>query len=222
MSNRCIIDVAFGSDYERKQVLLMDSLADKFDGSLLFYRSEAAVSSPMHCENPFAFKIGAFDRAVQEGFRQILWIDANVRVDGSLAPVWDAIAKDGYYFINSGNKIGEWSSDITLAAFGVSREDALLMPELAAYVIGLDFDNELALRFYNRWKWAMNAGLFRGEWLNDHHQVSIDGRVKGHRHDQTCASLAAHQLGITNFHEGVSWYQSGGTPKPESTIFVKT
>lgn len=222
MSDRCIINVAFGSDYEQKQIRLMNSLADKFDGSLLFYRSESVVRAPKHTENSFAFKVFTFDKAVREGFRQILWIDANVRVDGSLAPVWNAIEKDGYYFLKHGQNIGEWSSDLALAAFGVSREDALKMEELASGVVGLDFDNELTQRFFKLWKWSMEKGLFNGAWFNDHNQVSLDNRVKGHRHDQTCASLAAHQFGMTDFHNGVLWYEFGGKPKPETTIFVKT
>lgn len=219
---RCIINVAFGSDYEQKQVRLMDSLADKFDGSLLFYRSESSIGAPPHTENPYAFKVFAFKKAAQEGFLQILWLDANVRVDGSLSPVWDAIEKDGYYFIGPNGIVGEWSSDAALNAFNISREDALKIPEISGCVVGLDLEKRISQKFFEHWKLAMLDGLFKGDWRNDHNQVSLDNRVKGHRHDQTIASLLAHSLEMTNFNSNVLWYESSNIPKPETTVFVKT
>ncbi len=44
-------------------------------------------------------------------------------------------------------------------------------------------------------------------WKNDEQQVSADPRVRGHRHDQTAASIIAWQLGMDRVTAHDTYFQ---------------
>jgi hypothetical protein len=62
--------------------------------------------------------------------------------------------------------------------------------------MAFDFRHPITSQFFAMWKDCLTAGLFRGSWKNDKKTESQDERCLGHRHDQTCAELCAHKLGI--------------------------
>jgi len=217
--SRCVINVSFGEWYPLGQQRLIRSLiANDFDGDIMAFGNEAEVDAPLHKDNRYAFKPYAFSEAKRQGQTKLLWLDAAIIVIKPLNWVFEQIEKDGCFFIDNGQKLGEWSSDDSLKAFGITREKALTMPEITACVLGLDLSSELGSKFLEDWQSAADAGLFHADWFNDQMQVSFDDRVKGHRHDQTLATLIADKLGMTKRHEGLFHYAK--TKPSESIIFV--
>ena len=101
-------------------------------------------------------------------------------------------------FDNIGFSIGDYTSDACLNQFGMTREEAFDSKMIMACVMGFDVQNPVAAEFLNRYISAALDGVsYHGDWHNNNLQVSRDMRVKGHRHDQSVASIIAKQMGMT-------------------------
>jgi hypothetical protein len=195
MKDRCIISFAnnSGNYYKALDRLKKSVIHDTFIGFI----DESSISAPPHKENPYAFKVYAFWKAINMGYTKILWLDSSCYVIGSLDEVWQRINKDGFIMQDAGHNIGTWSNDKTLDYFGVSRDDAMTMPMYGnAGFLGLDISHPIAAEFLTRWNNAMKEGYFKGAWDNNRHTESSDSRCKGHRHDMTCGSIIANQIGM--------------------------
>jgi hypothetical protein len=172
---------------------------------------------------PFAFKPYCLAEAREHGGKLLLWLDSSCVAVRSLEPIFEQIERDGYIlFRNGSHRVGEWASDEALGALGLSRDQAMEMPEVNAAVIGLNTSSPVSNSFLERWHRAAREGLaFRGvsDQLHDRKdyqnvkwnrgaRVSPDPRVRGHRHDQTVAGVLATQLGMRLSSEGL-WVSSG-------------
>ena len=198
---RCIINFAnnarnylVGQERMRKSMLKYAQ-----EASFMFHQNEALFDCPSHKEVPYAFKPYLFQYAREMGYDVILWVDASIYAIKPLKPVFDYMERIGCYFEKALPKFwtGEWSSDVALKNLNVSRTEAMGIKELAATVMGLDFRSEIANRFFDKWfGYAQDGQTFVGDWTNERLQVSSDPRVKGHRHDQTVASILANQMNI--------------------------
>lgn len=160
------------------QERLVKSLKGKTDASVLTFRDESEISAEPHKRNNYSFKPMAILKAYQIGYRQILWLDASMNIIKDLAPVFDIIDKEGYFFADSGWPNSRWTNDAAKEYFGTNEGEML-----SSGFLGLDLDNETAYRFFDLWTQAMRDGIFNGDWSN-------------HRHDQTCASIIAHKMGM--------------------------
>lgn len=184
---RCIVNLAT-SKFWGGQERLRQSLVG-YD--VITFQHETQINAPLHTDNPYAFKIYAIESARDKGYDQVLWLDASVYAVNDPKPVFDWIDKHGYFMEEAGHYVGQWCNDQTLAFFGITREKAMTMPMFSAGFVGLDFRSETAVTFFSRWKNAMLNGMFKGDWSN-------------HRHDLTCGSIIANQMGL------VSSYSPGG------------
>jgi hypothetical protein len=173
---------------------------------------------PPHLEVPFAFKPFCLAEARAQGAKSVLWLDASCVVIRPLDPIFEAIEADGYVLFKNGTfRVGEWASDQTLMEFGLSREQALALPEVSAGVIGLNLDSRIGAQFLESWhEAARNEISFRGvaetfESWEDYEdvkwnlsgRVSADPGVHGHRHDQTVAGILAGRLGMQLTSDGL-------------------
>lgn len=175
--SRCIVNVAT-ERYWPGQARLVESLAGKTDAKILTFKSEIEVDAEPHSVNNYSFKPMAILKAYEQGFRQILWLDASMNVISDLKPLFDVIDKDGYFLVDSGWPNSRWTNDKALEYFGTNEGEML-----SSGILGLDLTNPLAYQFFDKWTQAMRDGMFNGDW-------------DLHRHDQTCASLIAHKMGM--------------------------
>jgi hypothetical protein len=129
------------------------------------------------------------------------------------------IARDGYLLFRNWRFIaGEWAGDAALERFGMTRDEAMGIPEVNACALGLDFGHPTGAAFLEQWLGEARRGTaFRGtddpiagaddfkavKW-NRRQRVSADPRVRGHRHDQTVAGLLAYRLGMRLTKHGLS------------------
>jgi hypothetical protein len=179
---------------------------------------------PDHLEVPFAFKPFCFEEAGARGLRSVLWLDASCVAIRPLEPLFEEIEERGYLVFRNGSQmIGSWASDDALEVLGLSRDEAMAIPEVNAAVIGLRLDHPLGSRFLTAWReLATGEVAFRGTreklptWehyrdvkSNRSGRASADPRVLGHRHDQTAAGVLAHRLGMELTTDGVQRYSQG-------------
>lgn len=175
---------------------LIESLKDKTDATLFMFRSEEEVGAPLHSENPYAFKIYAIEKVLRAGFEQILWLDASMYILKDLTPLFEHIEREGYFFQYSGWDNSQWTDERALEYF-LTNEGKMF----ATGCFGLDFTNTLAIEFFKRWEQSMLHGMFKGSH-------------EDHRHDQTCASIIAYQMGLKLSPNHTFWQYGKADEKP--------
>lgn len=194
---KCVINFAKGQWYPRGQARLNQSLKDTgFDGDILLYSDESQVGAPPHQQCPYGFKPFALLKAFTSGYTQVLWCDASVWAIRNIQPMFDHIDQHSHmFFLNTCS--GEWTSDACLDQFSLTRNEAMNIPMLMGICMGFNMAHPMCQEFFRRWLRAAQDGKsFPGSWTNESGQVSSDPRVKGHRHDQSAASLIAWKLGM--------------------------
>lgn len=162
-----------------------------------------------YCAKPFALL-----HAHHSGYDAGILLDAAFWPIRHIQPLVDHIAGNGYYFCDNGNVVGEWCADHALGSLHISRDEAMQTRELSTYCVGLSFKDSRALTFLEQWcaiaedRVTFPGHHTAGESGRNPGFVSADPRVKGHRHDQTAASVIAKRLGMTNL-----------TPRPVYTAY---
>lgn len=184
--------------YPRGQARLKQSLSDVgYADGLLCYNDEHQVNCPPHDLMPYAFKVGALNRAVESGYTTLLWCDASVWAIKPLNPIFDYIEKHGHVFFMAGFNCAQWTNDRALEILSVSRDEAEKMPMLMALCFGIDVRHERSKLFLERLTaYVLETESVRGQWTNNHQTESRDPRCLGHRHDQSVASIVAARLGM--------------------------
>lgn len=210
MSNEKKVVVSFADgagNYAKALMRLEQSLRlVNFDGEFKGINDYAHIGSPHHKGTPdsvpYAFKAYSIKKAMEEGARYILWCDSVVYATKPIQPIFDYIKEHGYLIFNNvGFSIGDYTSDACLQKHGMSRKESFYHPMLMSCVQGFDVEHPVAKEFLKQYIEAASDGVsYNGSWTNEDLQVSNDARCKGHRHDQSKASLIANSLGmaITN------------------------
>jgi len=239
--DRCVVSLATDRvPYPAGQARLERSLGQVgYRGGIrLWPPGDFPTGCPTQMEAPFAFKPYCLAEARAQGWKAVLWLDARCLVVRSLDPIFEAIEANGYVlFKNAAHRVGEWASDQALAAFGLSREHALALPEVNSAAIGLHFDSRIGVEFLERWhEAARHEVAFRGireplESWDDYEDVkwnvsgraSSDPRVHGHRHDQTIAGILGGRLGMELTPDGLedSMAREADSPlRPTTAILI--
>lgn len=186
-------------------------------GSTLIWADEYPPNSFKHEDYPYYMKIAAFEEAIRQGYTHILWCDSSMWAVNNPVKLFDIISEQGYYFFSSGYNLAQSVNDTGLAAVGLSRDEAETLNEWASGLVGIRIDNPNGKKLYERWKELMDAGLSRGSRLHDNQ--STDKRFLFHRQDQSCLSLAAWELGLSNT-KGLDMVSYKNTNfNPEQIIF---
>jgi hypothetical protein len=197
MKEQCVISVGSRDHY----VLCIDRLARSLHPwtehtDVLLWKWQYPEGSPPHSEFQHRYKCFAFQAAVAAGYRRILWCDSVVQAVQHPQPVFDLIARDGFFMRNTGNPCGAWTSDRCLEIMGLSRDEAMGIPEGSGACFGVDVGNPVGKRWLDEWCHYAALGAFNGPWDNQGNKCSTDPRCRGHRHDQSVGSILANRLGL--------------------------
>jgi hypothetical protein len=216
----CIVNF---SDYKFKtgQDRLRESLIQQgYKGDVILFNDFNQVGSKVHLEVPYQFKVYAIEKARQMGYDVVLYCDASIYAIKDVMPVIYHIIEKGYLLEYCGFNVGQFSTDLCLSDFNISRDEAMSIPLHSAGFTGLNFQNELAISFFEKWfKYAEQEVSFKGDWNNNSKQCSQDERCLGHRHDQTTASIIAYNLGMERINPHFMQYFHDGVVIQPNTIF---
>lgn len=166
--------------------------------------------------NPYTVKASAIEKAIDEGFTKILWMDCSVWCIKDIQPIWDIIDNQGYYFTSSGYNAAQTCSDKSLAYFGITRDEAEMMPDSNTAIFGVDLDHTQGSEFIYRWLKASKDGVFDGSRYHDNQ--SSDPRFMFHRQDQSAATLLIGLMGL-NFTEA-GLYQSANISQYKDSVVL--
>jgi hypothetical protein len=147
---------------------------------------------------PYAFKAWAIMEALKKGYENIIWMDSAIYATKPLNDFIKYIEDNGYvFFDNIGFSIGDYTSDACLNKFNWTRQEAFENKMIMACLMGFNSKNHDAVEFIKRYFEAATDGVsFPGSWHNTNGEVSSDMRVKGHRHDQSVASIIIKDLNL--------------------------
>lgn len=212
--SECIVCVGVGHWYPKGVKRLADSLNyHGWAGSTMFWSKDYPKGCPPHSEVPYAMKVYAFREAFDAGHTSVLWLDSSCWCIRYPTVHVQAMGRDGYYLVHSGWQCDQWTNDNCLNYFGLSREEAREIPMISGGILGINITTEIGREFFARYAAAMEVGAFKGSWTATPEEGSGD-RYRGHRHDQSCASIIAHQLGMKIHPEQVyDYYASHEMPE---------
>jgi hypothetical protein len=166
------------------------------EADVFTFHEYSEIGSPTHQQSPYSFKVHAIETVRRKGYRYIFWCDSVVRLRKSIDTLLPIVNQVGVYLQADEWPVGVWANDRALNYFDVTRDDAMKIEAIYACIMVFDFHHPVTLTFFDKWKKASGDGIFIGNWKNDLKTESQDERCRGHRHDQTCAELVSHQLGI--------------------------
>lgn len=213
--SRVVLNVATGHYVKGQQ-----RLCRAFQGvDLLTWADQMPPNCPNHQRVPYAFKAYAIQEAIARGYSAILWADACILPHGDLGPLWSLIETQGYWFSRNGFKNGEWCSDAALPLLGITREEAFEQEHVVATTFGLDLRSAVGREFAAEYFRFAQNGAFKGPWKNEHGEASSDSRVRGHRHDQTAASVLCHRLGM-KLTDPPAWFSYRGGEIPKTKLIA--
>jgi len=206
---RAIVNAHNGKGwYSRGQERLRDSLKGHPE-ALCFYQDYP--NDLFKGTNHYYLKPSALYEA-SKSHSQLLWMDSSCWVIKDLAPIWEAIEKDGYYFIHSGFNCSQYCNDESLEYFGVTRDEAEKIPMIYAICFGLDLNHVIGSAISVQFIASAKERIF------DDGNGSTDPRYIAHRHDQSALSLIAYQLGC-KIHD-VNIYNSTNVTNPPESVSV--
>jgi hypothetical protein len=216
----CIVNFS-DSQFQIGQDRLKESLMQNgYQGDVLLFNDYSQIGSKSHLEVPYQFKVYAIEKARQMGYDVVLYCDASIYAIKCVMPVMYYIIEKGNLMEYCGFSAGQFSTDICLSKFGLTRDDAMNIQLHSAGFTGLNFQNETATKFFDKWlECAKEEITFRGDWNNNQKQCSLDDRCLGHRHDQTTASIIAHHLEMERRNPYFMQYQYDGVETKSDTIF---
>lgn len=197
---RTVVNVGIGIWYPKGSMRLNDSLVKVgFQGKRQIYSGYLPDQCPPHHQRNYSMKAFALRDAVEAGATSILWCDSSVYAIASIDRIFETIEQDGYYFIDNGNNCAQTATDNALKNMNLSRDEAEKIPERTTCVFGFSMLHEPGRAFYHEFIHQESIGSFNGgrEYRKED---SEDPRFWFSRHDQTAASIIAHQQGMTKMH----------------------
>lgn len=218
----CVINFSDDAgNFKRGQTRLVESLRNNnYTGDIQLYNSHLQLGCKPHWEVPYQFKVYAIHKAYKDGYDIALYCDSSIYPIKNITPCLEYIEKNGYLLELCGFHLGQWCSDRALNIFGITRDEAFKMPMHSAGFTGLNFKNEKAKAFIEKWfEYAKAEETFKGAWRNDNNEVSGDPRCSGHRHDQSVATYLANKLDMKAIAPYFMQYVYETTPINESSIF---
>ena len=177
---------------------------------------------PSHSDVPYAFKAFALASAVRPESDLLLWADASILPIRSLEPIWERIERDGYWMSDNGYSNATWTADsayydlfedeinaATIAGkseIKTVREINRKIQHVVATAFGLNVRHPKGKAFLDEYyRLASETRAFCGPWWNKNSPEDAGKLgaapcgppdVRGHRHDQTAASVIAWRLGF--------------------------
>lgn len=214
-SKRIIINAHTGNGwYPSGQHRLKNSLLDVDWKDILFF-DNPHINEVYNPESKYTVKSAAIKQAVDEDYQQILWLDCSMIADKNPQPIFDKIEADGFYCETNGYFASQECNDKSLLYFGISRDEAELIPMISSGMMGMNIESDLGREFYYGFIKASQQGIFDGSRFHDNQ--SYDYRFMHHRQDQSVASLLLYKLGYKPTPLGT--YLNYSTPN-DNTIFV--
>ena len=223
-TRRCIVTFSNTERYNILAERLRESVKP-YGIDFIHYKSFEEIGCKSHDEYPYAFKPYSIQRAREQGYNSILWLDSAIHLTKSPEDVFKYIESNGVMlFDNLGWSMGSYTSDKCLPHFGISREYSFDIKMVMACAMGFNFNTKIGTETFDTYLGFAHTECYQGAWNNDSRSVSIDERVKGHRHDQSVISCIVFKKELILLHPNqtfIAYYGNEGMlPHAESVCLI--
>jgi hypothetical protein len=172
-----------------------NALADRLGATVkqygydfIHYKTYEEINCKPHTEYPYAFKPYSIQKAREQGYNNILWLDSAIYLTQDPKKVFKYIKENGVMlFDNIGFSIGSYTHDECLLHFQMNRDEANNSKMVMACAMGFNFNTEIGTQTFNDYLSYAHTNAFQGSWSN-------------HRHDQSVISCIAKRKGIELLH----------------------
>lgn len=199
MNKSCVVSFAnMNGRYIQNLARLGESLRNNSeDIDFIGYIGERSIGAESHFLNPYNFKIHCFNKAIDAGYQNILYLDSSVFAIKPINSLFEIMKYRGMIYQLAGHLSGNWASDRVLEYFEIDRNEAMSYPMIGnAGMLGINTNNIDANTFLDDWSKSMESGMFKGAWNNNDKTESMDERCFGSRHDMICSSIILNQMGL--------------------------
>jgi hypothetical protein len=236
--SRCVVNVAIGGRNQQKYIVGQERLRNQLGGETLrFYTNGYPIGCPEHKDVPYAFKAYALKEAANYA-TTLLWCDSSIVLGARpLEELWEKIETDGYWIARGGWSNYEWTADSAyqdlFPMFGLvnGRDANRRIPHVIATAFGLNVRGWTGARFLSEYLVLAQSQAFIGpitnsnfpgaQWSGNPAKCSPCGPpdVRGHRHDQTAASVIAWRLGM-KLSDTPEWFAYRGQETDKTCLIA--
>jgi hypothetical protein len=189
-------------DYHKGLLRLIDS-ALLFDLDIRVYSPDMAIDSykgvPIlrdsvtpHSEVPYKFKFELIRKAVNDGYKRIVWLDSSLIIKKDLNELFIGA---GFCFDNLGHPLCKYISDKSQSNLWLSDSDLLEIPQVWGGAFGLNFNYDISYKVLEDIIKQSELGSFNEGTSARHGFVA-------HRHDQAVMSVLFNRHGIKMYDYG--------------------
>lgn len=183
----CIVTFSNTERYNKLAERMKESVKP-YGIDFIHYTSYEGLDCKSHSEYPYAFKPKSIQKAREQGYNLILWLDSAIHLTQDPKEVFKYIKDNGVMlFDNIGWTIGSYTNNECLEHFEMSREEANNNKMVMACAMGFNFNTEIGRETFNEYLSYAHTNAFQGSWDN-------------HRHDQSVISCIAVRKGLELLH----------------------
>lgn len=183
-------------DYHKGLLRLIDS-ALLFDLDIRVYSPDMVIdeyngvkilrdSVTPHSEVPYKFKFDLIQKAVNDGYKRIVWLDSSLIIKRDLN---DLLNSEGFCFHNLGHPLYKYISDKAQSNLWLSDSDLLETPQIWGGAFGLNFNFDITHKL-------LDAIIKQAEIGSFNEGTSTREGFVAHRHDQAVMSVLFKRFGI--------------------------
>jgi len=233
---RCVVNVAIGGRNQQKYIVGQERLRNQLKGETLrFYTNGYPIGCPEHKDVPYAFKAYALKEASAYA-STLLWCDSSIVLGPRpLEELWAKIETDGYWIARGGWSNYEWTAESAYADLlpEIDPRDRMAanrqIPHVIATAFGLQTQSNIGLDFLSQYFRLANTKAFIGPITNSNFPgAKFSGNaakcspcgppdVRGHRHDQSAASVIAWRLGM-KLSDTPEWFAYRGNETADTCL----
>ena len=134
----------------------------------------------------YGFKPHAIQRAIDLGYKKIIWLDPSVLPITDMKYLIDELDTNPLLIVEGDAKIVDMCNQKALNWFGFNTEDLKDVKHLGGTIYCFNFNDEKTMEVFNLWKKAEEEGIYGTQ----------DEFMLGHWADETCMALAIHKVGV--------------------------
>jgi hypothetical protein len=196
MSN-CIVSVAFREPYLTHSIRQEKHYGD-YDR--IVFRDELPIKNgtvigeeliPTFQKSLYGFKPHAIQRAIELGYKKIIWLDPSVLPTSDIKILFDALDEHPILNVLGEHKLAKMTSDKALLYFKVQPSEIDNINHLGGTIYGFNFNNSKAEGVFNLWKKAEEEGAFGNQ----------NEFMAGHWADESCMALCMYKAGVPQYQE---------------------
>lgn len=199
-SDKCIVSVAFRLPYlthSKTQEECIRYANPEID--LLYFRNDLPTKNGIVTENIvetfqqslYGFKPHAIQRAIDKGYKKIVWFDPSVLPTVSVNRLFDALDEHPMIVRTGDQQLRGMVNQKALDWFMVKDKELDSLKHVGGTIYAFNFNNFKAMEVFNLWKKAEVNGIFGTQ----------DEFMAGHWADESCMALSMHVCGVRQYYE---------------------